>query len=173
MTRVPPDRRTPIVTEAGELRQRARIAAGANAQVRQRSALSFWLATGESTVTSTTPPAALLIDLLATGRQFEISGPQWSFESTDLDLTLLTWTSQQGIVPHINTEVDVVLVGIDGEGEVAVNDEVYQLRAGQAVLIAKGAKRSLRCISTSWSYLSIHQRRRGLWPTLRSRETGE
>lgn len=111
-------------------------------------------------------PSSFLVDLAAICRQATASGPQWSFESTDLDLTLLTWTGPQHIAPSINDEVDVVLIGIAGAGEVLVDDTAYQLSAGQAVLIAKGTRRSLRCVTAPWSYLSLHRRRRGLWPTV-------
>jgi mannose-6-phosphate isomerase-like protein (cupin superfamily) len=110
-------------------------------------------------------PTSFLVDLVAACRQATASGPQWSFESTDLDLTVLTWTACQEIAPHVNNEVDVVLIGLDGIGEVRIDEAVYRLTAGQAVLIAKGARRSLHSLSDKWSYLSVHRRRRGLWPT--------
>lgn len=111
-------------------------------------------------------PSSFLVDLAAICDQATASGPQWSFESTDLDLTLLRWTGQQQIGPHMNEEVDVLLIGIAGAGEVLVDETVYRLGAGQAVLIAKGTRRSLRCLDEAWSYLSVHRRRRGLWPTM-------
>lgn len=110
-------------------------------------------------------PTSFLVDLMNICRQVGASGPRWSFESTDLDLTLLTWTAHQQIAPHVNNEVDVVLIGLDGMGEVQVDETAYHLTAGQAILITKGARRSLRCLSAQWSYLSVHRRRRGLWPT--------
>ncbi len=114
----------------------------------------------------TYPHAEFLIDLPGRAEGATQSGPIWSHESTDLDLTLLTWAAQEGITAHINDEVDVLLIGVAGAGEVTVNGEVYRLSPGQMLLIPKNAERSLRCTEERWSYLSLHRRRRGLWPTV-------
>ncbi len=110
-------------------------------------------------------PTAVLIDLarLATAG----NGPQWSYESVDLDLTLLSWTAEQQIAPHVNDEVDVLLIAVAGTGDVTVNAEVHRLSAGQALLIPKGAERAIQSATERFSYLSVHRRRRGLWPTVR------
>jgi quercetin dioxygenase-like cupin family protein len=116
----------------------------------------------------THPHAGFLIDLPSWARGATHSGPVWSHESTDLDLTLLTWSSQEGVSAHVNDEVDVLLIGVAGAGEVTVNEEVFRLSSGQILLIPKNTERSLRCTEERWSYLSVHQRRRGLWPTVRN-----
>lgn len=94
------------------------------------------------------------------------SGPQLGHESEDLNLTLLSWKAGEGVAPHVNEEVDVVLIVVDGEGEVSVGVEAFTLRAGAALLIPKGCERAIRCTSERFSYLSVHRRRRGLMPTL-------
>ncbi len=111
-------------------------------------------------------PAALLIDLLAHSVAATQSGPQWSYESTDLDLTLLTWQAHQQIAAHVNDEVDVVVIVVAGTGEVIVNAQVYPLTTGQALLIPRGTTRSIRCTGERFSYLSVHRRRTYLWPTV-------
>ena len=114
------------------------------------------------------PPNGLWVDLVTLSSGASQSGPQWSHESTDLDLTVLSWTAPQQIAPHVNDEVDVLLIGVQGVGEVTVNAETYLLAPGQALVIPKGVERSLRCTTGDrWSYVSIHRRRRGLWPTVR------
>lgn len=97
------------------------------------------------------------------------SGPQLGHESEDLNLTLLLWKAGEGVAPHVNDEVDVVLIVIDGEGEVTVGAEVFALSIGQALLIPKGCERAIRCLGERFSYLSVHRRRRGLMPTLGGR----
>ena len=111
-------------------------------------------------------PSAVLVDLASLSTA-DRSGPQWAHESTDLDLTLLTWTTGQHVPAHVNDEVDVVLVVVSGVGEVVVNAEVFRLVPGQALLIPKGAERTIRCAGDRFSYVSIHRRRRGLWPTIK------
>ncbi len=108
---------------------------------------------------------ALLIDL-ANLSTHAGGGPQWGHESEDLDLTLLAWTGEQQVAPHTNDEVDVLLVAVAGVGEVRAGDEVFHLVPGQALLIPKGNERSIRCVGEQFAYLSVHRRRRGLWPTL-------
>jgi quercetin dioxygenase-like cupin family protein len=113
------------------------------------------------------PPGALLIALAAASTAAEHDGPQWSHESTDLDLTLLRWQAQHQIPAHVNDEVDVLVIGVAGAGDVVVGAAVYRLASGLALLIPKGVERSLRAGDAPWSYLSVHRRRRGLWPTVR------
>lgn len=114
----------------------------------------------------TTLPSAIYVDLTAQAALRVASGPRWAHESTDLDVTLLSWRAPHAIAAHINNEVDVVMIGIAGSGEVTVDGAVYALSTGQALLIPKGAERSIRCQESDFSYLSVHQRRRGLWPTV-------
>jgi len=94
------------------------------------------------------------------------SGPQLGHESEDLNVTLLSWKAGEGVAPHVNEEVDVVLITVDGEGEATVDGQAFSLRVGQALLIPKGCERAIRCTGERFSYLSVHRRRRGLMPTL-------
>ena len=87
-------------------------------------------------------------------------------ESEDLNLTVLSWKAGEGVAPHVNEEVDVVLIVVDGEGEISVGEQVLALRVGQALLIPKGSQRAIRCVGERFSYLSVHRRRRGLMPTI-------
>lgn len=108
-------------------------------------------------------PRAVPIDLHQT---HDHSGPQWGYESDDLNLTLLVWTAGERVAPHVNEEVDVVLIVVAGEGDVHVNGAVHALRPGQALLIPKGVARAIHPTSKRFSYLSVHRRRRGLMPTI-------
>jgi mannose-6-phosphate isomerase-like protein (cupin superfamily) len=112
-------------------------------------------------------PTAIFIDLRALGDAVQGNGPQWSHESVDLDLTFLSWQSGREIAAHVNGEVDVVLFVVAGTGDVIVNGEIHALTAGQALLIPKGLERAIRCTGGPFSYLSIHRRHAGLWPTVR------
>ncbi len=88
------------------------------------------------------------------------TGVVWSMqESTDLNVNLVRFTEGEGVGDHINDEVDVLLVGVTGSGEVRINDSMHQLSSGTLVLVPKGARRSTRGISASFAYLTVHQRR--------------
>jgi mannose-6-phosphate isomerase-like protein (cupin superfamily) len=104
----------------------------------------------------------LHVDLNELCRHATGSGPQWGHESEDLDLTLLSWGSGKSIAPHVNNEVDVVTIVLEGEGEITANGRIYPLSAGQALLIPKGVERSIRSAGDAFRYLSIHRRRRGI-----------
>ena len=71
--------------------------------------------------------------------------------------------------PHVNNEVDVVWIGVEGAGVVSVNGENHELRPGVAILISKGCERAVESTSERLSYLSVHRRRRGLMPTIAGR----
>ena len=117
-------------------------------------------------MTTQPPPRPTLINLHTAHAH---PGPQLGQESDDLNVTLLSWKAGQGVEPHVNAEVDVVLIVVDGEGEVSVGGEVFAVRAGQALLIPKGCERAIRCVGERFSYLSVHKRRRGLMPTIGGR----
>ena len=108
---------------------------------------------------ATTAPrgGALRIDLNKLCRAAEGSGPQWGHETDDLDLTLLSWGVGGNVAPHVNDEVDVLMIALDGAGEVTVSNETHPLRPGQALLIPKGAERSIRCTGDRFRYLRTLQ----------------
>ena len=91
----------------------------------------------------------------------------WSTRSADLNVNLLHFQEGDGVALHINTEVDVLLVGVAGEGEVRAGAASYPLRPGRVVLIPKGLERSTRATSGQFSYLSCHRARQGLMPAPR------
>lgn len=108
-------------------------------------------------------PPPVRADMAALVRDAAHSGVQWSHESEDLDLTLLSWSgAQKGIDPHRNDEVDVVWIGVEGEGVVRVDGVAHDVRPGVALLIPKGSERSVERSSERFGYLSLHRRRRGL-----------
>jgi len=72
--------------------------------------------------------------------------------------------ADDGVVAHVNDEVDVLLVGVTGAGVVAVDGTDHPVGAGQALVIPKGARGAIRAVGGRFAYLSCHRRRAGLWP---------
>jgi quercetin dioxygenase-like cupin family protein len=105
-----------------------------------------------------------MADLAALANSAPAPGAIWTRQSEDLDINLLVFASGEGVAEHVNTEVDVLLVGVTGAGAVTIDGTSHILRAGQALVIAKGARRSTRGVSASFAYLTCHRRRGGLWP---------
>jgi mannose-6-phosphate isomerase-like protein (cupin superfamily) len=113
----------------------------------------------------------VLVDLNALSHEARQGGPQWGLASEDLNATLLWWPDQHTIAPHINNEVDVFLLVVNGSGVIVVNGQEFQVSAGQALLIPKGAERAIHSATGSFCYLNIHRRRR-LMPTLEGKPLG-
>ncbi len=113
----------------------------------------------------------IFVDLKALSQEASQGGPQWGLACEDLNATLLWWPDQHTITPHVNNEVDVLLLVMDGSGTVVVNGEEIAMSAGQALLIPKGAERAIRSATPSFCYLNIHRRRR-LMPTIGGKPIG-
>lgn len=92
------------------------------------------------------------------------SGPVWTMTSEDLNANLLSFEGGQGVASHVNTEVDVLVVGIAGHGYIEVEGIRRTLKLGQLCLIPKGVTRSLLSGPEGFAYLTVHRRRQGLWP---------
>jgi mannose-6-phosphate isomerase-like protein (cupin superfamily) len=72
----------------------------------------------------------------------------WGGASDDLNVTLVSWPEgSAGVAPHVNHEVDVLLVAVEGAGEVIVDGQAFLVAAGQAVLIPKGRERTIQSTS--------------------------
>lgn len=93
--------------------------------------------------------------------------PAWSMQSDDLNVNLISCTMGEGIDRHVNTEVDVLIAGIDGDGSIEIDGEWSPLRPGHVAVVPKGAQRATRCDGEHFAYLTCHRRRAGLWPEVR------
>ena len=105
------------------------------------------------------------VDLAAIAGAATVQGAVWRHQGEDLNANLLVFARGEGVAEHVNAEVDVLLVGIAGEGAVDVDGTRRTLRAGQALVVPKGARRGTRGVSDRFAYLTCHRRRGGLWPS--------
>ena len=110
-------------------------------------------------------PPENVIDIAASLRQADNDGPIWSVNSEQLNVNLLRLRTGDGVAAHANTEVDVVLVIFEGDGELTVDGVAYPLRPGRAIVVPRGATRSMRCTAGPLVYLTCHRRRAGLMPS--------
>jgi quercetin dioxygenase-like cupin family protein len=113
--------------------------------------------------------SSLFVDLLAVAHTGDEAGAAWSHQSQDLDVNLVVFANGDGVEAHVNAEVDVLVVGIAGDGIVEIDGTFRPFRAGQAIVIPRGARRGFRGASDRFAYLSCHRRRVGLWPTPNTR----
>ncbi|ABG05536.1 Cupin 2, conserved barrel [Rubrobacter xylanophilus DSM 9941] len=113
---------------------------------------------------------AVFLDLArAAAEAGDRRGAVWTLAgSGELNANLLRFPAGGGVEEHVNEAVDVLLVGVSGEGAVRVGAEEHRLRPGTLVVVPKGARRSLRGLSADFSCLSVHRRRGPLLPGRRA-----
>ena len=90
------------------------------------------------------------------------TGPVWGMASSDLNATLLVWPAGHELAEHTNAERDVLIVVLEGGGAATVDGREHALHAGSALLVEKGASRSIRAGHQGVRYLSVHIRRGAL-----------
>ena len=105
------------------------------------------------------PNGAAIVNLAAVPGS---GGVVWSWSPRGLHTNLVTLTRGQSIEPHRNDELDVLIVVLDGEVDVHVDATVHQLGGLEALVIPRGATRSIAPRSGEVRYLSVHRERQGL-----------
>jgi mannose-6-phosphate isomerase-like protein (cupin superfamily) len=87
------------------------------------------------------------------------TGPLWGMASTDLNATLLAWPPAHEVAEHVNGELDVLVIVLDGHGTATVDGKAHDLATGRAILIPRGSRRRITANETGLRYLSVHRRR--------------
>jgi len=102
------------------------------------------------------------VDLPGALVEAEGEGTVWTLRgSEDLNANLIRFDAGGGVGGHVNEEVDVLFVGVEGRGTVSVEGEEHDLAAGTAVFAPKGTRRSVTAGPAGAAYLSVHRRRGG------------
>jgi len=109
-------------------------------------------------------PDPEVVDLTLLAQAETAAQPAWSETSTDLNVNLLVLDPSGGVPEHMNDEVDVLFVGIWGTGTIIVEGTRHRLAMGHALVVPKGAHRSMDASEGRFAYLTCHRRRAGLWP---------
>jgi quercetin dioxygenase-like cupin family protein len=94
-----------------------------------------------------------------------MQGALWSRETADLDVNVVAFPAGSGVAEHVNDEVDVLVVVIAGQGQAEISGRDHPLSAGVALVIPKGAPRSIHCTAGRLIYLTCHRRRARLTPS--------
>lgn len=109
-----------------------------------------------------TAKSSVSLRRVATGAG-ERAGTVWTLaESEESNANLVRFHLGRGVVEHVNDEVDVLLVGVSGSGEVAVDGEEHTLSAGILVFAPKGTRRAIRSASEDFACPGVHRRRGAL-----------
>jgi quercetin dioxygenase-like cupin family protein len=88
-------------------------------------------------------------------------GPVWGTASEDLNATKLVWAAGEGPTSHV-ADRDVLYTVLEGTVTLSVDGTESTMAAGDAVIVEKGAQRSLVAGATGVAYLTAHVRRGGL-----------
>jgi mannose-6-phosphate isomerase-like protein (cupin superfamily) len=91
-------------------------------------------------------------------------GPAFSLESLDLDCNFLRFDNGEGVPLHINAQVDVAGVVLEGEGFLQVDGQQHLLVEGDFFYVPKGSARKLRSGGGHFACLTFHARRPCLVP---------
>jgi quercetin dioxygenase-like cupin family protein len=106
-----------------------------------------------------TPGTPQVIDTGALAIVARHLGVQWSLGGhRELEVNVVHIPAGEGIAEHLGP-VDVVVVGVAGEGQVNIDVVPYELRAGLLIFVPSGSPRSFRAGASGLTYLTIHRRR--------------
>jgi quercetin dioxygenase-like cupin family protein len=89
-------------------------------------------------------------------------GVVWSISPEGFHTNLVVFTPGQSIGAHRNDAVDVLIVVLAGSATVTVDGRDIDVGATGAVLVPKGAVRSVASGPTGVRYLSVHGPKPGL-----------
>ncbi len=70
----------------------------------------------------------------------------WSYQGEELNANLVHLAAGEVVAEHSNDEVEVLLVGVDGEGVVEINGRRHRVHRGQVLIIPRGARRSIHAV---------------------------
>ena len=101
-------------------------------------------------------------------------GALWRLDGEDLQANLIWLGRGDRIESHRNDEVDVLVVVIDGRGELTLDGQVHPLAPMMLAHIPKGTVRALVAVDGPLSYVSVHRRRpAGLQPGGQAERAGD
>lgn len=91
-------------------------------------------------------------------------GAVWKLQMSerDLDSNIIQLPPQGTIAAHAGPELDVLLIVLDGTGQLTTELDVLDLRPGALVWLPRRAQRQFTAGDDGLRYLTVHQRREAL-----------
>jgi quercetin dioxygenase-like cupin family protein len=87
-------------------------------------------------------------------------GVHWGIESEDLDVNLVRLDPLSRVETHLNLEVDVVILVLEGDGWLWLGDDEHRLGPHVLALAPRGFVRSIAAGRDGITYVTLHRRRR-------------
>jgi len=90
-------------------------------------------------------------------------GVHWTLEAPgDLNVNLVHLDAGSRVETHVNSDLDVVLIVLVGNGRLSVDGTDHVLAPHVLAFVGKGIERSISAGSHGLSYLTVHRRRSAL-----------
>ncbi|MFF1565322.1 cupin domain-containing protein [Streptomyces sp. NPDC058293] len=104
-----------------------------------------------------------LADVLRTADESR-TGALWKLDGAarQLDANLVRLRPGTAVAEHVEPDLDVLLVVLEGDGSLRHADTEEQLTPGALVFVARGERRSVTAGAGGLAYLTAHRRRPGL-----------
>ncbi|MFD0279494.1 cupin domain-containing protein [Kitasatospora sp. NPDC127111] len=92
------------------------------------------------------------------------AGALWRLTGAErqLDANVVRLRAGASVADHVEPELDVLVLGIAGEGTLRCGDTTHALRPGALRLLPRGATRAVAAGPEGVVYLTVHRRRPGL-----------
>ena len=89
-------------------------------------------------------------------------GVHWTLaDPSDLNANLVHLGPGGAVEEHVNREVDVLVVVVDGAGTVELDGDVHDVAPRSAIHLPKGSTRRIAAGPPGLWYLTVHRRRSG------------
>ncbi|MFJ7906745.1 cupin domain-containing protein [Kitasatospora sp. NPDC096204] len=104
----------------------------------------------------------LLRDATGTGALWRLTGTE-----RQLDANVVRLRPGASVADHVEPDLDVLVLGVEGEGTLRCEGVAYDLRPGDLRMLPHGAARGVAAGPEGVVYLTVHRRRPGM--TIRPR----
>ncbi|MCU0493664.1 MAG: cupin domain-containing protein [Chloroflexaceae bacterium] len=108
----------------------------------------------------------LIVDVAEALREASYDGPIWSANCEQMNVNLMRLSSGQGVAEHVNADLDVLLVVLEGVGTITLDGEERSFEAGQVFVLPRGTRRGIQCRNGPLVYITCHRQKGGLMPTV-------
>jgi len=86
-------------------------------------------------------------------------GVHWGIETADLDVNVVHLDPLSRVETHLNLEVDIVILVLEGSGWIWLGDDEHRLGPHALALAPRGIARSIAAGRDGITYVSMHRRR--------------
>ena len=91
------------------------------------------------------------------------NGVHWTLpEPADLNVNLVRLDPGESIAAHVNLELDVLFVVLEGNGWLEIDDREHGLSQHTLANVRAGSTRTVRAADDGLTYVTVHRRRGGL-----------